>query len=67
MTESMSELERTLRQAPGISMILRQQLIRAYQADDGAVQVPALIESHTHLIDAGLLPRLRELAADRSQ
>lgn len=62
-----SFLEYILRMESGIHVVLRQKLIQAYESDDGAVEVPRLIDEHSDLIDESLLPTLRALAADRSQ
>lgn len=59
-----SNLERFLRNEHGINIILRKQLIRAYESNNGAVEVPRLIEENERLINDSILPTLRALAKD---
>lgn len=60
--ETMSKLENVLRTQNGINIVLRKKLIKAYQSDNGMVEVPRLIEENTRLINPTLLPLLRKLA-----
>ena len=64
MSETMSRLEEVLRNRNGINIVLRKKLIKAYQSDNGRVEVPRLIEENARLINADLLPLLLSLAAD---
>jgi len=61
MAESMSNLEHTLRNVKGINIMLRKKLIKAYVEDGSQSVVRKLVEDNTRLINADLLPRLREL------
>jgi hypothetical protein len=61
MAESMSNLEYTLRNVNGINIMLRKKLIKAYVETSSREVVSKLVEDNTRLINADLLPRLRQL------
>lgn len=61
MAESMSNLEYTLRTVNGINIMLRKKLIKAYVETSSREVVSKLVEDNTRLINADLLPRLRQL------
>ena len=66
MSETMSNLEYTLRHTNGINIILRNKMIRAYLSETGAAELPALIVENEHLIDPALFNRLLRLSKDEN-
>lgn len=62
--ESMSNLEKTLRYAYGINMVVRKNLLKAYLGDNGMTEVPKILEENVDKIDADVMERLRVLAVN---
>lgn len=58
------ELEKTIRNAKGINVDFRQQLITAYESEEGKKELPDLIDKHPDLIAPTLLPALRYLCTE---
>lgn len=59
-----STLEHILRNENGIPIVLRQKLIRAYESDNGRVELPALLHEGASYMKDDLLRDLRRLAED---
>jgi hypothetical protein len=57
------ELEKTIRNAKGINVDFRQQLITACESEEGKKELPVLINRHPELIAPTLLPALKYLCA----
>jgi hypothetical protein len=62
--EDLSKLENVLHNYAGINIVLRKKLIKAYEGNNGVIEVPRLIEENARLINADLLPLLRTLAVN---
>lgn len=60
-------LEHVLKRENGISMILRGKLVKAYESDNGRVEVPRLLRENPDLVDESIRVPLLRLAGDPAQ
>lgn len=65
--ENDSTLEHVLKREEGINVVLRSKLRKAYESENGRVEVPKLLRENEHLVNDNLYIPLLRLAEDPSQ